>query len=196
MKNCKVKGCLDPHLAKGYCNRHYLQAKKFGGVVPDLKRFEEDGETLRIYVYDKYKNCVATSFVDLEDRQLVEKYSWWLSAGYLRARIEGKMILLHRWILNSPEGMEIDHSDGDKLNNRKKNLRICKKSDNQCNRSHTKNSKSKVKGVWLTKRGDWVAQVKYRKETYYLGIFISKDEAKKAYNKKHKELAKEFARLT
>lgn len=88
--------------------------------------------------------------VDDEDFDRVSAYRWYVGQkGYAGRRIKtdgGKMtqIFMHRFIIEAPDNMEVDHRDHDKLNNQKSNLRLCTRSQNMAN---TRHSASKFKGV-------------------------------------------------
>ena len=140
--------------------------------------------------------------VDKEDFELVSKYNWNCYSGYaltFNRRKENNYKLksksMHRLILQ-PKGKEqIDHINGNRLDNRKHNLRICTVQQNSCNRKKAKNSNSKYLGVTFHKRDNrWQAQIRTNKKRIYLGYFITEKEAAEAYNdaaiKYHKEFAK------
>jgi hypothetical protein len=71
------------------------------------------------------------TFIDDEDFDKVSKFSWCATAnGYAVSRIKNKIVYLHRFLLTAPKNTIIDHINGDKLDNRKKNLRFCNTSEN------------------------------------------------------------------
>lgn len=102
-------------------------------------------------------------------------------------------VRMHRQIIGeSAKGMDIDHIDGDGLNNQKSNLRPCTRSQNNGNARMPRNNKSGFKGVSFDKnRGLWVAQA----DGKHAGRHTSKEDAARAYNKKAFEIWGEFARL-
>lgn len=89
--------------------------------------------------------------------------------GYRYICLNGVRYVAHRiiWVKfhgSIPEGMEIDHRDGDRDNNRIDNLRLSTRSKNNCNKPVQSNSKSGIKGVsWNTRDAKWDAVVSYRK---------------------------------
>jgi hypothetical protein len=94
-----------------------------------------------------------------------------------------------RLINNTPEKMSTDHINGDKLDNRRANLRTVSQIVNMHNRSAQKNSKSGVKGVCFdASRKKWKASLMVGGVQYDLGRFANLSEAKAAYIKKTKEL--------
>lgn len=103
--------------------------------------------------------------------------------------------LMHREIMDVPKGMEIDHIDGNTLNNQCSNLRICSKFENARNVRLTSKNTSGHKGVcWSKHNNRWHARVICNNHTYHLGYFLDKQEAIDAYNKKAKELHGEYFR--
>lgn len=109
---------------------------------------------------------------------------------------KGSCILMHREILGliagSPDG---DHRDGDGLNNRRNNLRVVTKSQNQMNQQKIRGN-SRFKGVcWDKSRGKWLATIRFERKSYNLGRFNNESDAACAYDKKAQELFGEFARL-
>lgn len=109
--------------------------------------------------------------VDDDDYEKYNHLVWHLSDTGYAVRKSGKTVRLHRLIMDCPEGMVIDHLNGDKLDNRKSNLRICTQSENAKNMHNVKGysyDKSKNKYV-----------VRYRNKFY--GRYATEEEAKKAY---------------
>lgn len=126
----------------------------------------------------------------------------WASCGrYAQAyvgdvNVQGnKYEKMHRLIIDAPKGMEVDHINGNKLDNRVSNLRVCTKSQNQCNRGAPSDGKSKYKGVcWFKITGSWKADISVNKKRTFLGYFDSEIDAAEAYNKAAIELHGEFAK--
>jgi hypothetical protein len=98
--------------------------------------------------------------------------------------------------MNPEYGFFVDHINGDTLDNRRENLRVCTRKENNqnCNKRGTL-PKSKYKGVvWVKKVGKWKAQIKSDKKTIYLGYFKDELLAAKAYNSAAILYFGEFAR--
>jgi len=93
------------------------------------------------------------------------------------------------------KGMVVDHLDGNSLNNRKSNLRVCTVSQNHQNRRWTYGS-SRYKGVWWNKKmKKWVAGITLKRKYIFIGHFADEVAAAKAYDRKAAELFGEFAYL-
>lgn len=121
------------------------------------------------------------------------------SGGYIGISINYKPIMAHRliWIYHNgdiPVGLEIDHINQIKDDNRIENLRLATRSQNQCNRPKFKNNKSGYKGVYHDKyRNKWRARITVNKKVIRIGYFDSADEANVEYNKASIQYHKEFS---
>lgn len=103
---------------------------------------------------------------------------------------------MHRAIMRTPQGKQIDHRNHDGLDNRRCNLRECSHIENMRNQLPQKTGTSRYKGVhWEKERGKWRAQIKHTCKQMRLGRYASEKDAAKAYDKKAKELFGEFAYL-
>jgi len=132
----------------------------------------------------KLSNVKKFTFVDDEDYKRVKEFNWALTIhGYVRRgkRENGKQtkIYLHRFIMNAPKGKDVDHKDGNTLNNIKSNLRVVERRVNILNK-HTllSSNTSGHTGVFLCKRtGKWIAHIESKGIKYHLGRFFEKTEA-------------------
>lgn len=126
-------------------------------------------------------NCGYTFLIDLEDYSIVSRYNWFKDGdGYLRNRNLGYM---HRFIAETPEGLQTDHINQDKRDNRRNNLRHVTHHENQANRKVTKEV-----GVYGTKQGKFEARIVVNKKVHYLGTFKNIQDAIDARKKAEKEL--------
>jgi hypothetical protein len=100
---------------------------------------------------------------------------------------------LSRAVVEAPKGMDVDHKDGDTLNNQKSNLRVCSRRENSRNRRKQKPAaSSKFKGVF---RGGncYKAQIKIGLTQTHLGYFKFDHEAAEAYDTAARKHFGEFA---
>lgn len=103
---------------------------------------------------------------------------------------------MHRLIMNAQNGQMIDHINGNVLDNRKENLRLCNKSTNAMNCKVHKHNTSGYKGVaWHKQMKKWRAYIVINDKQKSLGLYKTKEEAAKAYNKAALELFGEFAKV-
>lgn len=140
--------------------------------------------------------------VDDEDFEVLAQWRWHLGgSGYAARtrRIGGRKtekVLMHRVIMGNPEGMHIDHINGDPLDNRRSNLRIVTRFQNEQNRGKNKNNTSGYKGVTFSKKEQkWVAQITANGKSYRAGCHASPEAAAQAYNEAATRLHGEFATL-
>lgn len=119
------------------------------------------------------------TFVDDEDFARLDRYKWtYATEGYAYRMVNtptGRTaVLMHRQIMGLGAGdkREVDHDDGNGLNNQKVNLRVCTKSQNQQNRRISRNNTSGYKGVSRCRRnGRWQAHITTGNRPKFLGYF-------------------------
>ena len=142
--------------------------------------------------------------IDVGDIALVSTINWHASvractvyASANTPKIGGvrTVIRLHRFLFNNPDGLEIDHIDGDGLNNRRSNLRIATVSQNRKNKRLIATNTSGLKGARQHRKGGkWIAQIMSDGKKYHIGMFDTKEAAHSAYMDAAKRLHGEFVR--
>ena len=139
--------------------------------------------------------------LDKEDELFVSSINWTYKTNPVGQTYftNSKKEYLHRLLVNCPKGMVVDHINGNTLDNRKENLRICSKIENQYNqKKHKGNRHSKFKGVTYRKdlkSKPWEAFIYKDGKSKRLGYFKTEQLAAKAYNKAAKKAYGEFAKL-
>lgn len=144
--------------------------------------------------------------VDLADYETLSKYKWcaWKGRTHhtfyaLRAAQDCgdgyKTIRMHRLIAGAVEGQDVDHIDGNGLNNTRGNLRVCSRAQNTMNQKLSCRNRSGKKGVYLDKRrGTWSAEITCSGKKKFLGSFKDRESAASAYDVAARLLFGEFAR--
>lgn len=122
------------------------------------------------------------------------------ASGYLQTRIKNKTYYTHKliWMLYYDEipQNELDHIDGNKINNKIENLRKATHSENNRNRSKPSNNTSGYKGVaWHKQENKWRAYITINQKQISLGLYDDKEDAVKAYNNAATKYHGEFAKL-
>lgn len=143
------------------------------------------------------------ALVSNEDAGRVMEFKWYCEGtGYAArtVRMPGgkkKMIKMHRFIVDAPPEMEVDHINGDKLDNRRENLRVCRHDQNLKNMKMHKDNSTGFKGVRIYKpNGKFQARIRTPEgKSRSLGYFYTPEEAARAYDKAARELHGEFALL-
>lgn len=146
------------------------------------------------------------TLVDDDDYEELSKYKWYASKKsknydkyYIERRIRypdgsSKIFKMHRIIMNAPPGKNVDHINGNPLDNRKCNLRLCSQSQNNMNSKLQKNSTTGYRGVsWHKKAGKWRAYINVNRKQYHLGLYDDINDAIDAYNKASIEKHGEYA---
>ncbi|NJO48255.1 MAG: Fis family transcriptional regulator [Leptolyngbyaceae cyanobacterium RM2_2_4] len=143
------------------------------------------------------------STVDDEDFEKVSKFKWLYrggSKGYASRRTSAangkKWIHLHRFVLGITDpNVEVDHINGNSLDNRKENLRITSRVQNMRNRTHIVLAKSGYRGVYFKKNvyKPWYSRIRLDNgKDKHLGYHYTAEEAAKAFDKAAKEIYGEF----
>ena len=137
-KNIKTTFCCKECRDKYYSNKH--------------KNFKKN----KFLIRDGY--CLLNDYfkIDIEDIDRIKNLNCYISKtnfGYGSFMLDKKQILFHRWIMNCPRHLVVDHRNRDVSDNRKQNLNIVSRSKNQQNRNIQSNNKTGYVGIHKTEYG-------------------------------------------
>jgi hypothetical protein len=196
MEYCSAHDCNRNKRYKGYCPRHYEQVRRTGRVL-EVTKFDrrpailqDDIALIPLGVEAKDGHTV----VDASD-SWVDRYNWCRDKlhGYAVGYVDGRNTALHRLIASAPRGVQIDHRDTNKLNNRRSNLRFATFSRNAANTPLRSTNTSGYKGV-VRADGGFTARMTYKRRSIYIGYYSTAEEAAAAYDRRATELFGAYAR--
>lgn len=202
------------------CQKHQHQWYEKGEITDTSPYSCQDGSTNEYIEYNDYYEIilrkategykeVGRAIIDKGDYERCKSVRWRLTVsrnGKRKEVITGSphkknMISLHRFIMNEPNDKVVDHKDGNTLDNRKQNLRVCSQKENVRNKTVLQsNNTSGLLGVYRDSRKEhrtnWIAEIRYNDIKIYLGAFINIEDA--VYCRYYAEilLFKEFRPVT
>lgn len=147
------------------------------------------------------------TIVSKEDKDALCGYTWRLNpAGYvyrtiwLRGENRNSRVYMHRQVTGCPQGLQVDHINKDRLDNRRENLRVCTRSQNNAANRKRKGGSSRFRGVSFSKdvkhrRKPWIAQIQKDGKNKRLGRFDNEVDAAKRYDEYALKFFGEFANL-
>lgn len=146
-------------------------------------------------------NGKGVALVDDADYERVAALRWHLTGhGYVRAYVgmdlgRSQHVYLHRLLLVAAAGQFVDHANGDTRDNRRANLRLCTKQQNNRNRVSPR-TRTGYKGVQrLRGSRHFYASIGVNRRHIYLGAFDTQEQAARAYDAAAREHFGPFARL-
>lgn len=140
----------------------------------------------------KGRDIKGYALVDDKDFESLNKYKWFIHAGYVARKSNYKTISMHREIMQTPKGLLTDHINHNPLDNRRLNLRVCTFSQNNMNRRKYGEFSSTFKGVyWSRASKRWGVKI----ENNHIGYFDKELHAAMAYDLNAIELFTDFADL-
>lgn len=145
-----------------------------------------------------YKIGAYDFLVDEEDVPLIGQYHWTATKPrnhvYAICTRNQKNIRLHRLLVNAPASAYVDHINGNTLDNRRANLRVCTPGQNMANSRLSSNNRTGFKGVgWNARKQRFRAQIECNGKRHFLGYFKDPMSSHEAYMAKARELFGEFA---
>ena len=145
------------------------------------------------------------AIIDAADLDMISPYNWSLVRPkpgrtyllYAQARINGKTIQMHRFLLGVGKGVIVDHRNQNGLDCRRDNLRPCNPSQSLQNTRKRRDNKSGYRGVWFDpKRKKFSASIKHSGYTHFLGLFPTAEQAAAVYQKEAQLAFGEFYRAS
>jgi hypothetical protein len=185
-KNNSTADLLD-HACKN-CNTAARKARELRKGVKHRKPRPYDYEVLddnTAAIPVRFKEHWFVALVDVEDAIWLSKYKWNLNeSGYAVANIKGQMVRMHRMIMHSAPDQIVDHQNGYRADNRRKNLRHVDAALNSRNaKSLPSHNTSGYVGVhWSVEKQRWKAESYLNNRNKHIGYYDTKIEAARAYN--------------
>ena len=176
------------HLCRACGGAHHIQ------VCPSILNELHKNEPREI----ELANGRGVALVDAEDYEMLCRFSWHLhSQGYATARIGSATVYMHHFIIKIPNGHVTDHANGNKLDNRRSNLRTASKRQNAYNSKMRTGTLSPYRGVTrdVKRNGKWQANIRINGKRIHLGYFENDIDAARAYDRAAYEHHGEFAKL-
>lgn len=157
--------------------------------------FVLDGDT--VYGYTSNQECFLFSRSDLS---VAKRHTWsrkhFRDGWYVYTTVKRKYTNFHTVIFdNEGSGLQIDHINRDKMDNRRENLRLCKGQQNSFNKKPSKSNTSGYKGVFHHCSGKWVSTIGFCRRQIGLGPFETREQAAEAYDCAAEALFGEYAFL-
>lgn len=177
--NYQMKGIM-------VCPRHRSQLIKFKEIktrtVKDPNEVVVHDDYAEVILYNRECVEIARAIIDIEDIDKIKDRKWCFSRGYVKTDIiidgKRKALFLHRLINGTPADLFTDHINGNKLDNRKANLRSVTNQENTFNRHNSDNKTSGIIGVaWDKQQSKWQAYLHYNYKKKHLGYFENIDDA-------------------
>jgi hypothetical protein len=195
-RTCAFDGCdraLNPCTKGDLCNVHNP------GGTKKVRPIRIDGDIAYVTLTKGY-----VAVIDAADVPLVEGRNWGarLDKNTVYARRTDtsgpapRTVLLHRMLLGEPKGFQVDHKDGDGLNNRRSNLRVATNQQNASNARLSRLNTSGFKGVsWHKQRRKWYARIRKDGRSVHLGMHHTPEDAHAAYAAASADLHGPFGRV-
>lgn len=209
LEKCSICGDLKMASFEGtpYCRKHYIQITRHGAIrdrtIYDANEYVIHENYVEIKCFDKNGNYKASTKVDLEFLPDIKKHKIYIRksgikeyaafSGIENEEGSGKKYFVHRYIMHLHDKKYnidevVDHINGDSLDNRISNLRVCTQKENSYNNRGTKLNQ-KIKGVnWLKVNKKWTARIMHNYKNIHLGNYFTYAEAVLARIKKEQEL--------
>lgn len=187
MEKCEVCGRKTNRVYRvwGYtlCAKHMHQKHKYGKFLDniprtnnDLNDYEVNGEKATIFLYNQKNERIGSFIIDTEDLEKVKYHKWRLSHQHVCTGLPAKGTqrdvahVVLGFVAKDNPGLVVDHINGNPMDNRKNNLRICSQGENVLNKSFVSRNTSGFIGIsWKKDRDCWDPEIRLRKTRCHLG---------------------------
>lgn len=181
------------------CGKHYSQYIKYGHFLDssqktcfDSNEYEITPEGVWIYTFNRRQEPSGKFLIDLEDLEKVLSKKWRFWRGQYFTGNQ-KPISITTFLMNPEEGEIVDHINGHRWDERKKNLRITTQQKNLLNKAILSNNTTGISGVWFDKgRNRWAVEIKMSGIKCFLGRYNEKSDAAFVRYYAETKLFKEF----
>lgn len=173
--DCSVLECKEKHYCQGYCEKHYKRRMRSGDVTKGHgpSKILDGGNHLVVEIKGRSQPG-GWFMVDCADRHFVEGKSFNKDTGGYAHYWNGKRhVFTHRELLGEPEGLEVDHINGNRLDNRRSNLRVVTFGQQMQNKKPW--AESGHRNVHKLSNGSWRVVVVLNGVKHYGGIFARDD---------------------
>ncbi len=141
-----------------------------------------------------------SALVDDADYDNLRQWQWLLVGDGYAGRFDHtvrphRLIYMHRSVIDAQPGERVDHINGDKLDNRRDNLRLVTSAQNQQNKRPSSNCTSGYKGVcWHKGTGKWHVRITVNGQRLHLGYYADLETAALLYDAAARHFFGEYAR--
>lgn len=203
-RKCSVEGCETQAKhncfdGKPYCGKHLHHMYRHGEIRTIHRRspnnYTTNGNITTVDLYGNRGELKGQAIIDTEDKEIVSKHKWGCTPdGYVKS--SAQRLLLHRLVMNCTDKyLQVDHINGNPLDNRKANLRLVTNQQNQFNSKNTGSGNNSRKGVSFRKdRNKWRAYIMLNGKQIALGSFDTEAEAIKARIQAEEKYYQEYRR--
>lgn len=186
---CSTEGCNRRCKGK-YCTKHQHHIERYGYIKTrtrnDKNEIIIEDNIARIMLYNNSCDIIGETIIDAEDIDKIKNYKISLKGNYVYANINNKAVPLHRIVTDTERLVNkryfpIDHIDGNTLDNRKNNLRICTISENMYNTKNHREGKCGVrKHIQKGKYISYQAYISVNGKQISLGYYRTEELARNA----------------
>lgn len=182
------------NLKRGVTKSCGCLSKEINSIMHSKKNKYENIANNITKVY--FNNCDNFFICDTNEWDKIKNITWIIDGkNYVYGDVNGRYVRLHRLLMDIDDiNYEVDHIDGNTLNNLKSNLRICKREENSMNQKiSTKNTSGHVGVYWDKNRNKWCASITANKKRVYIGRFDNYIDAVKAREEAEKKYHGEYS---